>query len=390
MNAPSTGVASLLVVEDEPRQLVALCNTLEDAEYAATGFSSAPQALEQLRRSSFDLILTDLVMPEMDGIELMRAAQHVDPNIACIVMTGHAAVDTAIDAMKAGALDYVIKPFRGSTLLPMLTRALEVRRLRLEVVQLQDRVQQHVTELEVANRELEAFSYSVSHDLRAPLRAISGFSTILTQDYAPTMPAQAAALLRKVTESAYRMGELIEHLLAFSQISRKPLRLQPVDVAALVRDALGDFDADVTARKIEVRVGELPAAVGDPVLLRQVFVNLLANAFKFTRRQPQAVVEVGSLQQERETVYFVRDNGAGFDMRHAERLFGVFQRLHSAEEYEGTGIGMSFVKRIIQRHGGRIWPQAAVNEGATFFFTLHAAGELCSEPTLSAGKPLGK
>lgn len=367
---PSSSGARLLIVDDERAQMTALCDTLEDAGYQTTGLTSAHDALELLRRQSFDLLLTDLVMPEMSGIALLRQAQGIDPNLLGIVMTGNAAIDTAIEAMQAGALDYVLKPFKLSVILPVLTRAMNVRKLRIEIAQLQQRLRRYVAELEAANKELESFSYSVSHDLRAPLRAISSYSTILVQDYAAQIPPGAHALLGKVIDNAHRMGSLIEHLLHFSHLSRQTLTRHKVSVVKLVGETAEELRKEAGARDIELRIGELPDAIGDSVLLRQVFVNLLSNAFKFTRQQPRALIEVGCEVRDGEPTYFIRDNGAGFDMRYMERLFGVFQRLHSNAEFEGTGIGLSLVQRIIQRHGGRIWAEAEVGKGATFHFVL--------------------
>ena len=372
---PTTPLAKLLIVDDEAAQMKALCNTLEDEGYATTGFTFAKEALSELRSQPFDLVLTDLMMPEMDGIALLRAAREIDSNVVGIVMTGHGAIDTAVEAMKAGALDYILKPFKLSGILPVLSRALGVRRLRMENEELQRRVRERTTELEAANKELEAFSYSISHDLRAPLRSVGAFSSILLQEHSSKMPAEARRLLDIVTTSARRMEQLIEDLLRFSRLSRQPLSKQSVNISALVQATLEELRQQESDRHIEVTVGDLPNCVGDQSLLKQVFVNLLSNAFKFTRQRGKAIVEVGCQQQEGETVYFVRDNGAGFDARYAEKLFGVFQRLHSAEQFEGTGVGLSIVQRIVQRHGGRIWAEGKVDEGATFYFTLPDSGK---------------
>ncbi len=243
----------------------------------------------------------------------------------------------------------------------------EVRQLNEE---LEQRVRQRTAELEAANKELEAFTYSVSHDLRAPLRAIGAFSNELHRNFSPQMPPEARELLDRVISNAQRMVQLIEDLLRFSQLGRQRLSKQPVDLSSLVQEVVEDLRKEEGQRSIEVLVGNLPNGVGDPPLLKQVFVNLLSNAFKFTRQKPSAIVEVGCLQQNGQQVYFVRDNGAGFDMRYAEKLFGVFQRLHGEAEFEGTGVGLSIVQRIIERHGGRIWAEAEVDKGATFHFTL--------------------
>jgi signal transduction histidine kinase len=226
--------------------------------------------------------------------------------------------------------------------------------------------------LEQANAELESFSYSVSHDLRAPLRAINGFSLALLEDYGTTLPPDGQALLARVRENTKRMAQLIDDLLVFSRLGRKPLEMGPVDLASLVQSLVQELRQVDPKRAIEVVVHSLPATLGDAGLLRQALSNLIENAFKFTRRQPKARIEIGSRVEGAETVYYVRDNGAGFDMKYATKLFGVFQRLHGESDFEGTGVGLALVQRIVHRHGGRVWAQAAVDQGATFYFTLRA------------------
>jgi PAS domain S-box-containing protein len=243
--------------------------------------------------------------------------------------------------------------------------------------QLEKRVVARTAELQAANQELEAFAYSISHDLRAPLRAIDGFSRILQEEHAPKLAEEAQRCLNIVRKNALQMGELIDHLLAFSRLSRQDLRKDRVDSGALVRRALEDLAQEQEGRQIEIVVGELPPCEADPALLKQVFVNLFSNALKYTRCRDLAKIEVGSMlqpgaQASDAPVYYVRDNGTGFDMRYVDKLFGVFQRLHRAEDYEGTGVGLALVHRIISRHGGRIWAEAALDQGATFYFTLSA------------------
>jgi signal transduction histidine kinase len=362
----------ILVVDDEAAQMKALCNTLRDQGYLTSGFTSARDALAALQGQRFDLVLTDLKMPEMDGLTLLCAAYEMDEHLVGIVMTGHGTIDSAVDAMKAGALDYILKPFKLSVILPVLSRALAVRQLRIDNAALTVRLHARTAELEAVNRELEAFSHSVAHDLRAPLRSIDGFGSILLEDHAPEMGPEAQELLQTVTASARQMGQLIDALLRFSQMGRQALVMKPVQVDDLVRQVLEELRAGQPDGAVTVVVGDLPDAVGDESLLKQVFVNLLSNAFKFTRRRESPAIEVGCETAGGELVYFVRDNGAGFDMQLVQRLFGVFQRMHRAEDFEGTGIGLSIVQRIIHRHGGRIWADAAVDQGATFFFTLPA------------------
>jgi PAS domain S-box-containing protein len=235
---------------------------------------------------------------------------------------------------------------------------------------LEQRVAQRTAQLEAANKELEAFSYSVSHDLRAPLRAIDGFAQALLEDYGPSLPEQGLHFVETIRGGAQRMGQLIDDLLTFARLSRQALTKRGVDTAKLVRDTLEELKSEQEGRQIEIQVGELPPCQGDRALLKQVWTNLLSNALKYTRRRDPAVVQIGAESKAGETVYFVRDNGTGFDMKYAPKLFGVFQRLHRAEDFEGTGVGLAIVQRVIHRHGGRIWAEADVDRGAVFYFTL--------------------
>jgi signal transduction histidine kinase len=243
------------------------------------------------------------------------------------------------------------------------TRLLE--RVKAHAADLDAKVRSRTAELEAANRELESFSYSVSHDLRAPLRAIDGYARMLEEDYVGGLDAEAARLLGVVRASAMRMGRLIDDLLAFSRLGRQSAVVAEVDMERLARDV-----ADELRGEREVECASLPRAHGDAALLRQVWVNLIGNALKYSARKPGARVEIGARQQAGETVYWVRDEGAGFDMRYAEKLFGVFQRLHRAEEFEGTGVGLAIAQRIIVRHAGRIWAESRPGEGACFYFSL--------------------
>jgi light-regulated signal transduction histidine kinase (bacteriophytochrome) len=227
--------------------------------------------------------------------------------------------------------------------------------------------------LEQANQELEAFSYSVSHDLRSPLRAIDGFSQALLEDCGDILPPEGQRHLKTIREGAQRMGTLIDDLLRFSRLSRQPLNTQPIDMQALAQATWQDL-AIPPGRLVDFALKPLPASQGDPALLRQVWTNLLSNAVKYTGGRSPARIEVGhETDPSGRSGYYVRDNGTGFDMKYAHKLFGVFQRLHRADEYEGTGVGLAIVQRIVHRHGGRVWAQSVPDLGATFYFNLSAA-----------------
>jgi two-component system sensor histidine kinase/response regulator len=370
-------LARLLIVDDEVAQMRALCDTLSQEGFAATGFASATEALASLREGTFDLILTDLRMPEMDGIALLQAARAVDPDIVGIVMTGHGAVDTAVQAMQAGALDYILKPFRLNAVLPVLKRAVAIRELRVANAELERRIRERTQELETANRQLEAankdlesFSFSISHDLQGPLNIVRSYIDAYVTDHGTGIVAEGRAQLGHALAGADRMGRLIEDLLQFARFNRQPLDTHAVAVGSIVARIVADLRAKHADRDIEVEIGDLPECEGDPSLIEQVFVNLLSNAFKFTRDRRPARISIGCRREPRELVYFVRDNGAGFDPDYAHKLFGVFQRLHSADEFEGTGVGLSIVHRIIERHGGRSWAESELEKGASFFCSL--------------------
>jgi PAS domain S-box-containing protein len=319
------------------------------------------------------------------------AFREYQEKIAAVLETGAAAeMDIVMPDGGEGVRHYNIRFVAERGADGMITGVLAISRdvtervqaeakVRLLNQELEQRVADRTASLEAASKELGAFAYSVSHDLRAPLRHIDGFLELLKKKAGQALDDQSRHYMDTISQAANKMGHLIDDLLSFSRMGRKALSLQPVDLDALVRDVIRDLEPDAAGREIEWRIGGLPAVHGDAAMLRMVLGNLIANALKFTLPRQQARIEIGSISGRgseeassdvSETVVFVRDNGVGFDMAYAAKLFGVFQRLHRVEEFEGTGIGLASVRRIIDRHGGRTWAEGEIDQGASFYFSL--------------------
>ncbi len=364
--------ARLLIVDDEIAQLRALCDTLGHEGYATQGFDSPQAALAGLQPGEHDLLLTDLQMPGMDGIALISAVHDIDPDIGAIVMTGNGAIDTAVRAMRNGALDYILKPFRLKEVLPVLVRARDLLRLRRENASLQALERQRAEELAAAYQDLESFSYSISHDLRGPLLFVKDFAARLERDYGEQLDEDGRHVLQVITDGCRSMDDMVVGLLAFSRATRLPVNLVRLDMKAMVRTVVAESRAAHPNPNAVVDIGELPQAAADPAVIRHVWSNLIRNAFKYSARRERPHIRIGGRSEGDEVIFSVEDNGAGFDMQYVDKLFGVFSRLHSPRDFQGTGVGLAIAQRIITRHNGRIWARGEPDVGACFEFALPA------------------
>lgn len=353
--------ARILVVDDNVG-LRAYIHSILHSHYVIEAAIDGMQAIEKVKNQKPDLILSDVMMPNMDGFELLRIMRS-DPETATIpfiLLSARAGEESAVEGLEAGADDYLVKPFSAKELLARVRTHLQMASLR----------NKWSRELEQSNKELEAFNYAISHDLKAPLRAITGFGEILIIEHAHQLGEEGLKSLRRLQAAAKRMTQMIESLLGLSSTSKKPIHRDLVDLSKISREILSDLKRTNPQRSVESSVTDLMIAKGDPHLLQIVLQNLLGNAWKFTGGRAKALIEVGRMEKNSKTVFYVRDNGAGFDMGSSKKLFNPFSRLHSDSEFEGTGVGLATVSRIILRHGGEIWAEAAPNAGATFYFTL--------------------
>jgi light-regulated signal transduction histidine kinase (bacteriophytochrome) len=353
------------------------------------------------------VIISDIVMPELDGYGLCKALKSDEAlkEIPVVLLTSLSDVRDVILGLECGADNFIRKPYQDEYLLQRvehLLMNLELRRtqkMRMgieislggqrhfitaerqqildllistyeQATQINSELEAANRELGAANQELESFSYSVSHDLRAPLRAIDGYSGMLQEAYSPVLDDEGKRLLSVVRESSLRMDRLIDDLLAFSRSGRQALVKEAFDTGALLREVLAELRIAEDHPAAAVALGELPPSWGDRALLKQVWTNLLSNAVKYSSGKPAPRIVMAASESAGESVYRVKDNGAGFDMQHYDKLFGVFQRLHDEKEFPGTGVGLAIVQRVVTRHGGRVWAQGRLGEGAEFFFSL--------------------
>lgn len=416
-STPTNGEAlptQVLIVDDYATNRKLLRATLEAEGIKVSEAVDGLEAFRFLQQNSIDAVISDILMPNMDGYRLCHELRRNDRfrKLPVVVYTNTYTSPSDRDlALNMGADEYLTKPASPADICAALRRAsehsrtrnghraqelgeefvlknyadvlirkleqkngeLEDARAELEKInrELDQRVKLRTAELATANQELDSFCHAVSHDLRAPLRTISGFAQLLSEKTLSGLDDEGCRFLDRIREASVRMGELIDDLLGLSQVGRSDLNVTPIDLSALARRVTDDLKERESGRNVLVVIEAEMKTRGDARLMLIVFENLLGNAWKFTGGKPDARIEVGSGRgKDGQPVYYIRDNGAGFDMKQADRLFTAFQRLHRQEDFPGTGVGLATVQRIIQRHGGRIWANAAPGEGATFFFTL--------------------
>jgi len=404
---------AILIIEDSPTQSAQLRHILETNGYGVISADNGREALALVPGQKPSLIISDVIMPEIDGYELCRKIKEQEAcrDIPVILLTSLSDPHDVIRGLECGADNFITKPCDEEHLLSRVRYLLESRnqcqveaRSGLEIhfagqrycitaerrqildlllctyetaiqknnelIRAQNELSSLNKKLETANHELEAFNYTVSHDLRSPLTNISGYCQLLLELHADTLDRNCVDYIQEIFQATLRMNDLIGDLMEFSRLNHQELQRQEVNLSAIVRIIAAELHTKDRERRVDFRIAEGITGNGDSRLLHLALVNLLGNAWKYTGRKESAVIEFGAMEKAGKQVYFVRDNGAGFDMAEAHRLFGTFQRLHSKSEFEGTGIGLATVQRIIQRHGGSIWGEGEVGKGATFYFSL--------------------
>jgi len=396
----------ILLVDDQPENLLSASAVLESLGQEVIRAESGREALRHLLDTDFAVIVLDVMMPEMDGFETAALIRQRERSrhtpIIFLTALGQSEAHIRQD-YDLGAVDYMIKPFvpdilrskvsvfvelnRKSRLLAHQGRLLERQNAELqeairrswqaeeEIKALNRHLENRLEELNEVNRELEAFSYSVSHDLRGPLSRMAGFSKALLEFHGEQLNEQGRLYLSRIDKAAHHMCDLVEDLLNFSRVTRMDINETSVDLSGVMRSLCAELTARDKDRFAEFVIQDGVKAWGDPALLRAAMQNLLENSWKFTRKHATATITFGATEEPERTVYFLRDDGAGFDMADAGRLFNPFQRLHKDSDFEGTGIGLATVDRIIRRHGGRIWAEGQIEQGASFYFTLPRGGK---------------
>ncbi len=365
-------MGNILIVDDEKSIRITLREFLQNEGHEVTVAENADMAMKVLEKEDIDVVMTDIIMPRVTGVDLLKTLRRASPHVQVIMITGEPTLETATESLRAGAFDYIAKPVTKDLAVKTVGNAMKVKTLDDEKRRLEADNLSHREELEALVKELEAFTYSVSHDLRAPLRHIDSFSKILRDKYKERLPDHVMGYIDKIIHSASDMQMLIDALLNLSRLGRKELMIRTVDLNKIINAVKAELEPDVENREIEWRIEKIPEVQCDPALIKIVLTNLLSNAVKFTGKltsDARTVIKIKPLPDGK-TGFIVQDNGVGFNMKYAGKLFGVFQRMHRKSEFEGVGVGLATVQRIIARHKGRVYAESEVNKGAVFFIEL--------------------
>ena len=374
----------ILIVDDRPQNLFVLQKLLEKLDVDVIQATSGAEALGLTLEHDFCVAIVDVQMPEMDGYELVELIRGNESTAMLPVIFVSAIYSDEYHHRKAydaGAVDFMSKPFIPEILISKIKVFIDLYNQRKNLQDLVDQLDTAYLQLGIVNRELEQFANSIANELRAPLRAVDGYAHILMEDYLAAMEPDAQECLRHIYSSTQKMDQMIHDLLEFGRLGLLPLQRRRFSMQDIARETMDNLLALHNERRVQVELAELPEVNADPSLIKIVYLNLLDNALKFSRSRQETQIELGYLTRNGQVVYYVRDNGVGFDMQYADKLFGVFQRLHLAEEFEGIGLGLANTRRIINRHNGSIWAEAEVGKGATFYFTLPGFEENQSQQT---------
>jgi signal transduction histidine kinase len=365
---------AILIVDDREENLLALDRLLAQTEAVVIKAQSGSDALKACLNHEFALALLDVNMPGMDGYELaelMRGEKSHSAIPIIFVTAAYRQDEQIFKGYSAGAVDYLVKPLRPEILLSKVEVFLDIYRQKQEIAYLNATLATRADELEAANRDLESFNRTVSHDLRAPVIGIANFCRIILEKYGPSLDEKCAQYFRVIHDESLRMGRLINTLLDFSRMSRQEMHVQEVNLSAMAQVISHELQLTDPGRRVEFFISDHLSCRGDQELLKVAMSNLLANAWKYSSKEALSTIEFGTIDgADPAPTFYVRDNGVGFDNNYADKLFGLFQRLHSSDEFEGHGIGLVTVERIIHRHGGRVWAESEEGKGATFYLTL--------------------
>ncbi|HEY9850260.1 MAG TPA: response regulator [Leptolyngbyaceae cyanobacterium] len=368
------GKSIILLVDDKPENLRVLSQILTHHGYDVRKSSDGQTAITACKKILPDLILLDIMMPNLDGYQVCKhlKANEETRNIPIIFISALEDVGNKIEAFKVGGVDYITKPFQVEEVVARVTNQLTIRHLHYKLAEKNAQLEKLNEELKKSNAELEQFAYTASHDLKSPLQAILGYAHGLNWKYEQQLDIEGKRYIEQIIHSAWRMKRLIDDLLEYSKVGTHYEEFELVDCLSVLEEALANLEEDISASHARITHSELPKVMGDRTQLMQLFQNLISNAIKFRRPEVTPEIFISANQKDKsEWLFAVRDNGIGMESHDFDRIFQIFQRLHSYKEYPGTGIGMTICKKIVERHGGRIWLESQVGVGTIFYFTIH-------------------